>query len=120
MKVKIGKYPKKGEYRKVSVVIESNDLWNLDDTLSSIIHPALLALKSVKGGSPFIGNADLPESMHIDPDTALSDSESWHPKWSWVLDEMIFAFDNTGDDTTKDRRDNGRRLFAKYFHALWT
>ena len=121
MKVTIGKYPKIGE-RKVSVVINDTDLWNLDDTLSRIIHPALTALKLADGGSPFIGNEDLPESMHTNPDTATDDSESWHPKWAWVLDEMIFAFDTTNaeDETTKDRRANGRRLFAKYFHALWT
>ena len=121
MKVKIGKYPKSG-YRKVSVVIDNTDVWNLDDTLSRIIHPALVAIKAAKGGAPFVHNYDLPESMHTDPDTALDDSESWHPKWAWVLDEMIFAFDtvNAEDHTTRDRRENGRRLFAKYFHALWT
>lgn len=120
MKVKIEKYPKSGD-RKVSVVIDGTDLWSLDDTLSLIIHPALVAMRAVKSGAPFVANADLPESMHTDPDTALKDSESWHPKWAWVLDEMIFAFDLDNEkDETSERRANGRRLFARYFHALWT
>jgi len=73
--------------------------------------------------------------------------ENFHKRWDWVLDEMIWAFssyiyedDNKeneydckikkGDDGFYDydmekkqaidaRVENGRRLFAKYFNALW-
>ena len=122
MKATIGKYPKSGE-RKVSIVIDPQDVWSLDDTLSLLIHPLLVALKEAKGGSPPVANADVPESLRSGDDSDVGNSESWHSKWAWVLDEMIFAFAPGGEESpvkTCDRRANGRRLFAKYFHALWT
>ena len=129
MKVKIGKYPKNGP-RKASVVIDPEDVWSLDDTLSLVIHPALVTLKKAKAGSPPIANEDVPESMRTSDDADIINTDSWHLKWAWVLDEMIFAFApgneayndefNADSRAEIERRANGRRLFAKYFNALWT
>ena len=44
MKVAIGRFPKKGNRRKINVEIDNFDTWGLDHTLATIIYPALLQL----------------------------------------------------------------------------
>lgn len=115
---------------KVEVKIDPWDVWNFDHTLCMIIHPGLLALKEAKAGTPFIYKEDLPESIPWDADDA------YNPEgWAYILDEMIYAFDPEWDATygyyTKPydqlkhqenykRKQNGQRLFGKYFDNLWT
>lgn len=126
MKVKIGKYRKN---RKIEVVIDSYDIWNLDHTLSLIIHPCLLKLRESKHGSPRVDNDDVPEELRSEIDPVTWDEPTVHEKWSWVLDEMIWSFDQIAnndrcgigtDQVAEERIDNGMRLFGKYFRGLWT
>jgi len=49
MKIKIGPYRKN---RAFHIHIDDYDVWNLDHTLASIIHPALIRLKDTKQGYP--------------------------------------------------------------------
>lgn len=96
MKVNIGKYPKKTGERKIKVQIDPHDLWSLDHTLSHIIHPALLAIKEEKGGIPYVDNNDVPEQLRTPndgPEHGFSEK-----KWDYVLDEMIFAFEQIKND----------------------
>lgn len=129
MKINIGKYSKKNEDRKIKVHIDAYDVWNLDHTLALIIHPSLIALKEAKGGIPYIHNQDVPiELQTTDDDPHYGFSEE---KWNYVLDEMIFSFEQFKNDystdcddatrkTYNDRIDNGLRLFGKYYKSLWT
>ena len=162
MKVFIGKYPTihrkvtlvgyffdwvlGRDQRKVSVRIDPQDTWNMDDTLAFIILPMLKQLKETKQGSPSVDDEDVPEELR----STNATSESWygvdgnhHARWDWVLEEIIWAFEqkchhlndifiteNPEDDDYKfdvekmeerqKRMTNGFRLFGKYYECLWT
>lgn len=83
--------------RKVKVHIDFYDIWSMDHTLSVIIAPMLRMLKQRKQGSPFIDDDDVPE--HLRSYNAPPKENTWdtddnhHARWEWVLDEMIFAFE---------------------------
>lgn len=74
--------------RKVKIKIDEWDSWNADDTLALLILPVLKDLKATQCGSGYVKDADLPESLQ-----KLTGDDSVHVKWSWVLDEMIWAFE---------------------------
>lgn len=156
--------------RKIKVKIHSYDIWSLDHTLAQIIVPALILLKEKKQGAPWVDDEDVPENLRSTaaaPKENEWDTDEHHfARWDWVLDEMIWAFEQykMDDDsrqfhynienldiktvkedndysklefTVKDpsqpeyfydreahkqheaRKDNGRRLFAKYYNSLW-
>ncbi len=95
MKVTIGTYPKSPKReRKVSVHIDRSDVWNMDHTLALIVVPMLKMLKEDKHGSPYVDNDDVPDHLH-DTQTGFSydTDENHHARWVWVLDEMIWAFE---------------------------
>lgn len=144
MRVHIGRYPKDGSDRKISVKLHKWDSWNADNTIALIAHPLLVQLKETKHGSPQVDIEDVPDDLK-DKDT--------HRRWDWVLDEIIFAMqeiakDDNGDSQFYDhsqvdesadfmtqvkqikvdregleayhkRIQNGCVLFGKYFQALW-
>lgn len=111
--------------RMVDIHIDRYDLWSLDYTLSVIILPALKAFAEKDHSFTYVENEDIPEDMKNAED---------EEKWQWVLDEMIYAFESAVDDDEENifignpdgysehllRTNNGRRLFAKYYHCLWT
>ena len=68
--------------RKISVQVHDYDVWGADHTLALIIAPVLKKLKEKKHGSPQVDPSDAPEE--------ISDI---HERWEWVLDEMIWAFE---------------------------
>lgn len=152
------------EERKIKVRIDDYDVWSASETMASIIHPMLVKLKESKHGSPTVDFEDVPEELHPDPKELATlqphDSDSkLHLRWEWVLDEMIWAFeqvnldwedqyrsgnvdwhfiklengysemvtgpnhtytvDDVGVKKHRDRIENGIRLFAKYYFALW-
>ena len=81
--------------RRIKIHVDSYDVWSADHTLALIIHPTLLKLKEVQHGSGHVDSADVPE--HLQNDNTV------HERWSWVLDEMIWAFEQCAKD---DRGDN--------------
>lgn len=78
--------------RKVKVRIDDYDVWGADHTLSMIIHPVLVKLKSVKHGSPFVEDDDVPEHLRGNTEDGVE------ARWDWVLDEMIWAFEQGASD----------------------
>ena len=82
MKVNIGRYKAN---RKIKVWIDSYDVWNADETLAHIILPVLKRLKKDKHGSPEVSDEDVPDELKIG---------DVHTKWNWVLDEIIWTFEN--------------------------
>jgi len=131
MKVHIGRYPKKeGLERKVSVKIDPFDTWNMDYTLALIIHPMLIQLKENAHGAPRVDDEDVPDELKSTASTEPKKHEwepdsTWHSRWDWVLDEMIWAFETHLDDESQfkvelfGRKRNGFCLFGKYYQALW-
>ena len=161
--------------RKIKVHIDYYDIWSADHTLAMIIAPTLKKLKEHQHGYPHVDNEDVPEHLQItkeDREKLEHDGtvDSKHEaRWNYVLDEMIWAFEQHADpgdnddqfhhnsdqlemvftplddrpastlsfnhqkDPTKpaywvdregkknhhERMNNGVRLFAKYYEALW-
>jgi len=87
--------------RKVNIHIDNYDAWNADHTLALIIHPLLKKLKENKHGSPYIDDEDVPEHLRstaAPPKKNEYDTdENHHKRWEWVLDEMIWAFEQHAD-----------------------
>jgi hypothetical protein len=150
--------------RKIYVRIDNHDCWSLDHTLALIIAPSLKKLKELKNGSPQIDDEDVPYHLTSTAAPKLTEEEincghadeNYHLRWDWVLDEMIWTFDQylhedkneeqfssgiidfniknneleigpnhtykTNEEGLKlhrERMENGRRLFAKYYDGLW-
>ena len=111
MKVKIGKFP---NYRfwhrwfniepeqKIEVKIDPWDTWSMDYTLAHIIVPMLKQLKATKHGAPNTDDDDVPEhlrSTSAPPKKYDWDVDEFHFKrWDWVLEEMIWAFEQKIDE----------------------
>jgi len=88
--------------RDIEVELNNYDTWGMDDTLAHIILPMLKQLKSTKHGSPFVDDEDVPEELRS---TAATPKENeydtdgnLHKRWDWVLDEMIWAFEQKTRD----------------------
>lgn len=95
--------------RKIKVHIDNYDVWSMDSTLALIILPMLKKLKEEKNGSPFTDLDDLPqllriagyEDCSIQSEFEFEDhkeytTNSWElhqAKWDWILDEMIWTFE---------------------------
>ena len=77
--------------RKIKVRIDKYDTWSMDNTLAYIILPMLKQLKENKHGSQFVDDEDLP--VHMRHGDALGEDNWVHYKWEWVLNEMIWAFE---------------------------
>ena len=85
--------------QKVKIRIDRQDTWSMDHTLAPIILPMLKHLKENKQGAPNIDMTDVPQNLRInDPeskaywDTGEVD-EKFFDRWDWVMDEMIWAFE---------------------------
>jgi len=135
--------------RKVYVRIDQYDTWSMDHTLALIILPMLKQIRETKHGSPYVDEKDIPKELRLGKkyktifDHSYSDkyseeekeiaSNKFHAQWSYVLDEMIWAFEqivNEEDEPSPidskekyiefhNRIANGTRLFGKYYRSLW-
>lgn len=93
--------------RKVKVRIDNYDVWGADHTLALVIHPVLLKLKEQQNGSPCVDDEDVPD--HVKSSAAGPKENEWDTddkhfdRWEWVLNEMIWAFEQC---TLDDRGDH--------------
>ena len=109
MKVYIGKYPKYYYWldkffgwnpkQKTSIRIDRYDTWSMDDTLAPIIMPMLKQLKETKHGAPRVDWEDVPEELRPPKEqiskmyTHGEEDDNYFKRWDWVMDEMIWAFE---------------------------
>jgi hypothetical protein len=146
----------KKQKRKIKIKLDYYDHWNAGHTMALIILPLLQKLKETKHGSPEVDLSDVPD--HLWPSQMASASNNYtddtvHERWSWVLDEIIWTFeqevdddaeaqffdhtnasnpndnimqqvekikiDQEGLDAWRERKQNGLRLFGKYYQGLW-
>ena len=142
--------------RQVYVRIDKFDTWSMDHTLAHIILPMLKQLKATKHGSPHVDDFDCPQhlwSTHAKPkENDWDTDEFWHDRWEYVIQEMIWAFEQHIDDNAEQqwfdhtgvdpkatlteqtqqikhdregynqwqhRKQQGFKLFGKYYQALW-
>ena len=93
--------------RKIDVHIDHYDTWSMDHTLAHIILPMLKQIKATKHGSAYVDDEDLPTTMRYTSKKSEDDYETedhWvHHKWDWVLNEMIWAFEQELDDTWEEK-----------------
>lgn len=152
MKVKISNYPNWRFYhhwlydwfgytpkQKTSVKIHNYDTWSMDHTLAHIILPMLIQLKATKHGSHEVDMKDVPKKLRATKKQleAYGGVDPKHiDRWDWILDEMIWAFeqkcrdgwhedydynkwDSEGAKAHQERMSNGFKLFGKYYENLW-
>ena len=92
--------------RRVSIKIDRWDTWNMDSTLAMIILPMLKQLRDTKHGSPFTDDEDVPD--HLKSTAAPPKENDWdtddnhEARWDYVLDEMIWAFEQINLDDEPD------------------
>jgi len=97
----INKYLDKNE-RKIKIHIDDYDVWGADHTIALVVHPLLIRLKQKKHGSPHVDDEDVPE--HLRSTTTPPKKDEWdidgnhHARWDWVMDEMIWAFEQCAKD----------------------
>lgn len=141
--------------QRIKVKIHNYDVWSMDHTLAYIVVPMLKKLKEKKHGAPFVDNADVPKELRMSKKeldafhTDGSSDDKFFKRWDWVMDEMIWAFeqktydweeqyygewqpsedkplggyflnpDDEGRKSHQERMTNGFRLFGKYYENLW-
>jgi hypothetical protein len=125
--------------RVVKVKLDPWDHWDAQHTLALIILPLLKVMKEKKHGAPNVDDEDVPEELHSTVDPRENDTDGkFFDRWTWVLDEMIFAFEHIVDEdwwtefvfsgehvdqdsinATNKRIDRGLMLFGKYYRSLW-
>lgn len=97
--------------RKVKVKIHNYDIWSMDHTLSYIILPMLKMVKDGKYGAPYVDDSDVPEelkSTNTEPKEHDYDVDSLHFKrWYYVLDQMIWSFEQIQDDNWESQYHSG-------------
>lgn len=86
------------KHRKVKIKIHDYDVWNANDTLAMVIHPVLVKLKETKHGSPFTDDRLIPSGLNLRTDECgktedCGSDENLHRRWEFILDEMIWAFE---------------------------
>lgn len=98
--------------RRIEVRIDRHDTWSMDVTLGYIILPMLVQLKATKHGSPWVDDEDVPhlvkkktkKGKKTNPKIHAVDADEEdqhadvHVRWNWVLDEMIWAFEQVVSD----------------------
>ena len=109
-----GKWLKYWGDRRVSIKLDPWDTWNMDETLAHIILPMLKQLKETKHGSPLVDDEDVPHlpkqqwtRNESDQRDMFADDEyddlvwdQYEVRWSYVLDEMIWAFETQAGNNT--------------------
>lgn len=94
------------------VKIDKWDTWSMDSTLAQIILPMLKQLRDTTHGSQIVDLEDVPEPMRTinheewdsqycfefyhEPDLQKIQCDL-HDRWNWVMDEMIWTFEQLVD-----------------------
>ena len=128
----------------IKIHIDKYDTWGMDHTLAPIILPMLKQLHKTKHGAPWVDDEDVPEELRSTNAPPLTEKEknigevddNFTKRWDWVLEEMIWAFEQKVDESSDDcfyldgfdrvgyevwqkRKTNGFKLFGKYYENLW-
>ena len=88
--------------RRIKIRIDRWDSWSADHTLALVIVPVLKQLQLDKQGSPYVKDEDVPDHLKStsapprENDYDVDDNH--HLRWTYVLDEMIWAFEQTLND----------------------
>jgi hypothetical protein len=113
--------------QKTKVHIDKWDTWSMDHTLAHIVLPMLVQLKRTKHGAPWVAVADVPKELRptkkdinaYNKDGSTDDK--FFKRWDYVLDEMIWAFEQKNRDHWENdyygpyiESEDKRELFGRF------
>jgi hypothetical protein len=107
--VRLGRYPDEDKDRDEQIVIHKYDTWSMDHTLALIILPMLNQLKETKTGAPDVDCIDVPQILQPKQLEVVryrengETDENFFNRWDYVMDEMIWAFEQIIDDGNEDQ-----------------
>ena len=84
--------------QRINVRVDRWDTWSMDHTLAHIVLPMLVQLKRTKHGAPMVDLEDVPKLLHptkkqqAEYKKTGSTDPKFFNRWDWILDEMIWAF----------------------------
>ena len=88
--------------QKVKVKVDPWDIWGVDDTRSMVILPVLLAYREGINSAPHVDDSDVPEHLraNLGEDQCMLENpdDNWHARWEWVVDEIIWTFQQLQPD----------------------
>lgn len=95
--------------RNIKIRIDNYDVWGMDHTLALIVVPMLKLLKEKKQGAPLVDDEDVPENLKSTNAPPLTEEEisfgspdaNWHDRWDWVIDEIIWSFEQILDEESE-------------------
>lgn len=97
--------------RNIFIKIDNYDVWNADDTMARIILPIMKQLKEQKQGYGFIDDLDVPEELRSYNAGPKEHEYDWddnaEKRYEWVLNEIIWAFENIVDENWEDQFHTG-------------
>lgn len=99
--------------RDTMVIIDNYDIWNANNTLAMVILPVLKKLRDDKTGTPWVDDEDAPWYYAGKFSTPREDADfsGWDDnceyRWNYVIDEMIWAFEQLVNDDWEDRYHHG-------------
>ena len=102
MKIDLPPYEER-ESAGTQITIHKWDTWNMDHTLALIILPMLKQLKETKHGAPYVDPDDVPKGLRPKETDEHGTDDTHFARWDYVMDEMIFAFENKLDDSWEDQ-----------------
>lgn len=88
--------------RRIKVKVDYYDTWSLDHTVAYIVAPMLVQLRDTMHGFGLVDDEDVPE--HLRSTNAHPKENEWdwdnlaEARWNWVLNEMIWAFEEHNKD----------------------
>jgi len=88
--------------RKVKVKIHDYDTFSIDTTMAYIMLPLLKRFQATKMSNALVMDEDVPENLRSYNAPPTKYSYQWDglssKRWDWVLDEMIWAFEQVHVD----------------------
>jgi hypothetical protein len=96
----------------------------MDHTMALIIHPMLVQLRRDNHGTPYTNDEDVPGKLRSTSAPPLTQKEkdnggldkNFNKRWDWIMDEMIWAFQQRIDDNGEDQFYSGKT--DTYWQAL--
>lgn len=79
--------------RKVKIHIDEYDSWNAFETIALVVKPILIQLKSEKNGCAIIDDNDVPDELKTGEYKPSDDDSLLMKKYEYVLDQMIWSFE---------------------------
>jgi hypothetical protein len=92
--------------REHKIKIEHFDTWSFADTLAPSILQLLIQYKSTLHGAPHVDDCDVPDhlkSTAAPPVGTYDHDDLFFDRFNWILDEMIWAFNEIIKDDAFDK-----------------